>query len=346
MEKITYRDYRNLLENPDTDDELIEKYSMVIKGDGAFEFILRPNPDLVEMQEHELELENAMSAANDIACWRRQQKFKKRVKKGEKLPIIVSEGDSWFQFPLIIKDVVDQLKSDYLIYSVGAAGDTAQNMVFGPEGSKKTEYLLALRELRDTGHEVSGFMFSAAGNDIIGEDPATGTSALQGIVKDFNGDVNDITGHINFSEFIKRLNFLQTAYLKVISSIRSEPGLHHIPIFIHGYDYVFPYKWTDDRRNPFYAKKKEWLGEPLDARGILDINLRRNIIKFLLDRLYEMLNDLSLDSQQTKVWVVDCRNAMPDVSDWNDEIHGTNAGFKKVAQRFRTVMNSAINTTS
>jgi len=37
---------------------------------------------------------------------------------------------------------------------------------------------------------------------------------------------------------------------------------------------------------------------------------------------------------------------MPDVSDWNDEIHGTNAGFKKVAQRFRTVMNSAINTTS
>jgi len=99
MKKITYREYRDLLENPDTDDEIIESYSKVVKGDGAFEFILRPNPDLVEMQEHELELENAMSAANDIACWRRQQKFKKRVKKGEDLPIIVSEGETETSYP-------------------------------------------------------------------------------------------------------------------------------------------------------------------------------------------------------------------------------------------------------
>ena len=36
MEKITYREYRDMLENPDTDDELIEAYSVVIKGDGDF----------------------------------------------------------------------------------------------------------------------------------------------------------------------------------------------------------------------------------------------------------------------------------------------------------------------
>lgn len=342
IQPISYRRYRQLLENPDTNDSLIEKYSIVTKGEGAFEFRLHPNPDLVEMQEHEMELENALGTANDIARWRRKQKFKKRLKKGTDLPIIVSEGDSWFQFPLIIKDVVDHLKKDYLIYSVGAAGDTADNMVFGEESSRHTEYLLALRKLRDKGHTVSGFMFSGAGNDIIGEDPKTGISALQDIIRDFNGDPTDITGHINFSVFVQRLNRLQLAYLKVISSIRSEPGFHDLPIFIHGYDYVFPYEWENDERDPFHAKKKQWLGDPLDARKIFDRTLRRGVIKLMLDMLYDMLNDIAKNSVQTHVWVVDCRGAMPSVSDWVDEIHGTDDGFAKVAKRFRATLKTAL----
>jgi len=344
MSKISYRDYRDLIENPETDDDTIMQYSTIQKGEGGFDFQLIPDPDKVHITDDQMELENAMAIANDIFRWRRKVAFKKRLKKGVELPIIVSEGDSWFQFPAIIKDVVDQLKSDYLIYSVGAAGDTAQNMVFAEEAKKQTEYMAALRKLRDEGHPVSGFMFSAAGNDIIGEDPKTKVSALQDIIKDFNGDVSDVAGHINFVEFSKRLTFLNKAYSHVISSIRNEDGFSNLPIFVHGYDYVFPHEWRNDERDPFYADKKEWLGEPLDVRKIKDLDLRRNIIKFMLDMLYDMLNDLAGDPSQSNVWVVDCRGSMPDVSDWKDEIHGTNDGFAKVARRFRDVMDGVIKT--
>ncbi|MEP3890953.1 MAG: hypothetical protein ABJN69_10830 [Hellea sp.] len=342
MEKITYREYRELLENPETSDETLEKYVILARGESGFELSVFPNPETVDVSDVQWELENALSIGNDISRWRRQQKFKKRIKQGEQLPIIVSEGDSWFQFPIIIKDVVDHLKQDYLIYSVGAAGDTAQNMVFGDIDSKRTEYMQAISKLRDDNLTVDGLMFSAAGNDIIGTNKETGKSSLFDILKPFNGDANDIVGHINFSIFVNKLNFLQTAYLKVISTIRSDPTISNIPIFVHGYDYVFPHPWENDERNPKYAAKNEWLGDPLDERGIMDMQLRRNIIKFLLDHLHDMLNSLAQDSNQTNVWVIDCRGVMDDLTDWNDEIHGTSSGFEKIAGEFRNVMDAVL----
>ncbi len=54
-----------------------------------------------------------------------------------------------------------------------------------------------------------------------------------------------------------------------------------------------------------------------------------------------MLREFSGDSRQTGVWLVDCRNAMPDVTDWADEIHGTSDGFAKVAARFKDSLRAA-----
>ena len=44
---------------------------------------------------------------------------------------------------------------------------------------------------------------------------------------------------------------------------------------------------------------------------------------------------------QRAVHVVDCRGAMPSVTDWNDEIHGTSDGFEEVGRRFRKVLMEA-----
>ena len=131
-------------------------------------------------------------------------------------------------------------------------------------------------------------------------------------------------------------------YLKVISSIRSENGFENLPILIHGYDYVYPYPWHDDNRDPKYAKNNEWLGEPLDFREIYDKNLRRNILKFLIDQLYELMDDLAGNSNKTGVYVVDCRGAMPNLTDWNDEIHGTSEGYANVKARFSETLARAI----
>lgn len=62
--------------------------------------------------------------------------------------------------------------------------------------------------------------------------------------------------------------------------------------------------------------------------------MRRNIVIRLIDQLYDMLEDLA--RTHSNVVVVDCRGAMSEVTDWIDEFHGTDEGFAKVTQRFRT----------
>ena len=335
MAKISYDEYLRMLRDPDTPEERILEHSVVRKGEGAFDPQLAPDPEKVEMTMDEVEAESAMQLGNSFARWRRQAKFHRRINHGEDLPVLVSEGDSWFQFPLLIKEVIDQLGDEYLIWSVGAAGDTAQNMIHG-----KPEYMKALRKQKD---RVKGFLFSAAGNDIIGEDPASGRPVLQDLLRDFNGNTGDVTGHVNLALLGKKVADLRDGYAKVIGDIRAEPAFARLPIFIHGYDYVFPYPWGDkDPRSPAYAANDEWLGQPLAARRITDLTLRQNVLKFLIDALYDMMADLAGDSEATGVWLVDCRNAMPDVSDWNDEIHGTSDGFAKAAARFRPVIRQAV----
>lgn len=338
MSRISYQDYLSIISDPNTSEEEIMRYSMVKKGEGGFDFQVVANPDKVEMTSDMRELESAIDIGNNLARWRRGVTFRNRLNSGEGLPVLVEEGDSWFQFPFLIKDVIDHLGKDYLIYSVGAAGDTAENIVYGPRAKKGQEYLDALIRQKD---HVQGFLFSAAGNDIIGE--IDGVAALFDILKPYNGATSDVLGHINMAVLGEKLSFLSGAYMDVVENIRSIPGFETLPIFIHGYDYAYPFPHGDgDDRDPSYAAQNEWLGEPLDERGILDPTLRHEIIRFLVNSLYDMLEQISGDPAVTGVWLIDCRGAMPNLSDWNDEIHGTSEGFVKVADRFRAVLGQVL----
>ena len=285
-------------------------------------------------------MKTRLKIGNDLSRWRRKRKFEKRLKAGAQLPVLVSEGDSWFQFPILIKETIDNLFDKYLIYSVGAAGDTLRNMVYGRRTKGETEYMQALIKQRD---RVKAFLFSAAGNDIIGESEETGEPVLMELLRDFNGDTSDVIGHINLAALGEKLAFLRDGYSEVIGTVREDERFEGLPIIIHGYDYVFPYPASsDDPRNPKHAAKDKWLGAPLDQRGILDTTLRRKIISFMIDQLYEMLIDLAGDSADTGIWVVNCRGALPAVTDWADEIHGTSDGFAKVAARFDEVLKEAL----
>lgn len=336
MAKITYDEYLKMLRDLDVPEKTIMAYSRPKKGaGGAFDIQIEPDPKKVEMTPADLEAESAMQIGNAFCRWRRQMRFKRRLANGEKLPVLVSEGDSWFQFPLFIDEVVDQLGGKYLIWSVDAAGDTAENMVFG-----KPEYMKALREQKP---RVKAFLFSAAGNDIIGEDPETQVPVLLELLKDFNGNANDVAGHVNMGLFSERLDFLRKAYTKVVTDIRAEPGFGKLPVIIHGYDYAFPYpEGKNDKRDPEWAKKDEWLGIPFRKRKIKNPALRRNIVKFMIDALYDMLGEVAGDSAKTRVWLVNCRGAMPNLTDWADEIHGTSKGFAKVAKEFGKVLTKAL----
>ncbi len=337
MAKVTYQEFLKMLADPDVPESELAKYVTIDReASGPLNPVLAPNPTQVAMTMDELEMENAMRIGNSYSRWRRQRAFNKRKKAGDKSPVLVSEGDSWFQFPILIDDVVDHLKKDYMIWSLGAAGDTAQNMVFGGAGKGKTEYMQALDKNKKT---VKGFLFSAAGNDVIGED-ATGKPVLLKILKRYNG-TKDPASHIDHSVLADTMFFLKNAYTTVINTVRSAPGFETLPIIIHGYDYAIP-GGKNDSRNPLYAKPDQWLGGPMRKNKIVDPGLQRDIIRLLIDALYDTLYAVAGDEKQTHVHVVNVRNTLKKKSDWNDEIHGTSAGFGRVAAKFRNVLRKVI----
>lgn len=76
-------------------------------------------------------------------------------------------------------------------------------------------------------------------------------------------------------------------------------------------------------RQTIYTAKDKWLGKPFSNRNIHDKILSREIWKVFIDHIYDMLREFSNTSKTTKVWLVDCRNAIPNLTDWADEFHGT-----------------------
>jgi hypothetical protein len=245
--------------------------------------------------------------------------------------VLVSEGDSWFQFPLLIDDVVDHLGPDHLVWSLDAAGDTAPQ-----HGRGAAEYLDGLRLRRGDG--VAAFLFSAAGNDVIGEDE-TGKPVLAALLKGHQPGV-DAAGHVDVARLATVLGFLEESYRTVIAAVRNEPGFDRLPIVLHGYDYAIPHG-EPATAEPGWAAKDEWLAGPMAAKGIVDPALRRGIVRFLIDALYDTLNKVAGNGAATGVHVVDVRGTLTEVTDWADEIHGTSAGFARVAERFRATLREA-----
>lgn len=334
--KITYEELIRRMHDPSIPDAELRPFLRLAPGTGPLDPVVVPDPDRVVVSEVEMDAASAIRIGNGLARWRRQRQFQSRRLFGENLPVLVSEGDSWFQFPFLITDVIDHLGDEYLIWSLDAAGDTARNMV-----ELRPEYMDGLRQFDG---EVRAFLFSGAGNDVIGENEE-GVSSLLGILKPAisNGSADD---HIDAAVLGRILAGLTGAYATMIRTIRAEPSLAFLPIIIHGYDYPFAYPHVEsgapDGRSPLYAARDEWLGAAFTARGIMDADLRRAILERLIDVLYNTLAAVAGDSRQTGVYVVDCRNVLASVMDWADEIHGTDEGFARVAARFRETLAVAL----
>ena len=325
MSKISYEEFRQKLMDIDVSDAEIRRYLTVDpQHTSAFNPRFVTDPEKVAVSPDELELESAMGMGNTLSRWRRHNRFRHAIDDEDPRTVLVSEGDSWFQFPFLIEDVIDHLGNDYLIWSLGAAGDTAANMT-GNNG----EYM---RGLHRWAGQVKGFLFSAAGNDVIGQD-ASGQPVLANLLKGYQAG-QSAAWHIRRAEFDATVELLHIAYSRVITTIRSDQRFATLPIFIHGYDYPFPFPAdSHDNRNPTYAASNEWLGAPFAQRGFPEEPFRREVVKVMIDGLYAMMHELAAEIDH--VHVVDVRGSMPTRDLWADEIHGTDVGFAKVAGRFR-----------
>ena len=90
------------------------------------------------------------------ACAARRATSRSSPAASYKGPLIAAEGDSWFQYPFCLKDVIDWVFETFAVYCRSEAGDTLENMV------RRAEYLDALER---TGGRV--LLLSGGGNDLV-----------------------------------------------------------------------------------------------------------------------------------------------------------------------------------
>ena len=239
---------------------------------------------------------------NFIAHWRREQFYHGKISGGWSGLKLVTEGDSWFQYPFVLDDVVDQLQNDYAICDLAGAGHTLQLISAGEE-----LYERVAREKPD------GVMLSGGGNDLLGE------QSLTLHLKDF---VPGLEPEAYLRDSLGRhLDLGMDFYHSMIERLlKVDPALK---ILCHGYDWVIP----DET-------KGGWLGQPMKRKGIVDPELQRKIVRVLIDRFNERIAHLETDFKG-HVFYVDCRGAVGEGDHWYDELHPTDAGFARVAERFR-----------
>lgn len=298
---------------------------------------LRPNPDTVDFTpEDEFLIEGAMGLgwANGVCRWRRRERFKRRRSAGSQRPVLVTEGDSWFQFPFLLEDVVDHLGTGYDIWDVAAAGDTLEDMI-----DLHPEYMAQLEERKD---DFVAFLFSGGGNDIVGED-RRGASVLEQILRPFEAG-RPASWYLQTDAFGARLAQIENWYRGVLSSVQA--AFPTRPVLVHGYDYAIPGGYPGDTRDPGYAAQDEWIGRFLcgPVLGITDITLQRDIVRLMIDRLNEAQQRLCggncANGAFPRAYHVDIRQTLA-IGDWNDELHPTDAAFGTVAGKFAQVLAQA-----
>lgn len=245
------------------------------------------------------------------------------LRKREGAPVILAEGDSWFDFPFPLfdsarSDVLDALASvqGYAVVREARRGDVVSNMCQPANIQRFVE--LAKR------HKPKAFLFSGGGNDFVGGDPRKNSKLFQFIrPKGSNKPPLD-------AEAVRRFSRELVAYMEGFVNAMSQLN---IPTILHGYANAIP-----DGRPAFWKVSGPWLKPTTDARDYKRPWEARQIITDFLSIYNEELESLAT-RRPHEVHYVDCRPHIRD-SEWHDELHLLGDGFEKVSSLFDAVIKS------
>lgn len=259
-----------------------------------------------------------MSDAPDTLTWkmRRQleQFFFQSIHDHPDWPVIMSEGDSWFSFPIHANtiDFLDEMaKHRISLLRLEESGDKALRIMGGSQKARLAK-LLHL-------YPVQALLFSGGGNDVIGED----------LLPLLNNWQEGMTWQDSINEDTTRSRFdaLRSAYLDLIH-LRDEnrPGCK---IYIHGYDWSIP---SGKGAVMWGIHVGPWMKQYMVQKHILDPADQKAIIHELLERFNAMLDGLA--AQNPDMVRVETLGTLAE-NEWNDELHPSRKGFQKIAGKFR-----------
>ncbi len=276
---------------------MINLYSSLRPGSLNHDRIFRPTDRA--QQERSLKV----FIGNTIDYSRRIRAFRRLKRKFSNKSIIVAEGDSWFLYPILVKDTIDYLRQQWPVYSLAWAGDTLENYKKSGQLLKKVDQL-----------HPKYVLISGGGNDIIGPE-------IQKILGPVDEKLPSPERYLNgnYSEQMEKIVDLYTYFFDELTKRNAVEK-----ILVHGYDYV-----RSDHAT--MVNKGGWVNKYMIKAGIHDVDERKKLIDYLIDGFNEELKTLS--DQYPKVIFLDIRGTVAR-DEWYDEIHPNDRGYKKVADRF------------
>jgi hypothetical protein len=296
------------LSDPDSDLDHLLGYMIEVPVPGRMGPELEPNPALVLNIPPRVEGGFLVSLANGFMRTRRHRQYRKRIAAGWTGPRIVSEGDSWFQYPTRLQDTIDHLMKSNAILSLGAAGDELKDIQNQRE---------ILRHIQNEG--AKALLLSAGGNDLFDN------GQLGRLVEDpFPG----ATGEDLVGETFQA--FLRTMVPKYLSLFRRvHRAFPHVHMLIHGYGPAFP-------------RNGAWIEKPLTDRGVPK-SVQHDVVKLILRRFNDSLAGLAKRAEfHGKLAHIDVTHIGTKPGDWHDEIHLNGPNYKKVADVFQAELDKRL----
>ena len=301
---------------------------------------------------------------------KKNKDFYRKIKKGFKLresnKIILAEGDSWFEYPLFINEIIDSLiksrKQDYAIFSLAYGADWLANMIY------ENEYIEELQLLTP-----DVFLISGGGNDLAGGKRIAKMVEIPTKVSKENGhfyenrnqrlqcmqecssvDMDEEkfaigTEYLNV-EFYGLLKAFKIQYSLLFQNLKENTTkFKDLKIITQGYDFAIPSFKLGFGLNPFKAHKPitnklfnngKWLKLPLLLKGIEDQYIQESIIYAMIFEFNEMLIEV-VKGFKDNIHHIDCRG-LNDKDSWYNELHPESRIFEKIAKAYEMCIDGVI----
>jgi hypothetical protein len=343
--------------------------------------IIRKIYDLNNTQVNEIAaLEKAMGFVDGLKNANRNNRFNAKIKDNfrkavKDKKVILAEGDSWFNYPVILSDVIDWIgmEDNMAIYSLANGGDWLLNML---NGRKYVEELSVIHP--------DVFLISGGGNDLVGRSRVSAIVNPKPSMTEYNASpwaqelVNGSTlkAEVGYNDgrfkngvqylskdFYALLMFFSLQYYSLINGILTagtDDGKNgkfpDIVVITQGYDYALPSHSLSVFRNPLHWYRPfirkflghgSWLKTPLQLRGILNKKDQEDIVYAMIYLFNEMMISngklfCAIPNVGPKVFHIDSRGAVGEEG-WTDELHPLPENFKRIGQTFIDCINGEPN---
>ncbi|MGD2035995.1 MAG: hypothetical protein PVF73_13110 [Bacteroidales bacterium] len=272
---------------------------------------------------------------------KREKGFWERIRRGDYSKIILAEGDSWFEYPLFITDIIDHLnrsRKKYAINSLAYGGDWIANILYEQEYIEKLSLL-----------SPDVFLISGGGNDIVGGyRMAQLIHRRKEVPAIIEADLDSNEGKIKFAgiclnkDFFALMKLFKLQYKLLFTSIEKETEkFKNLKVITQGYDYAIPSsKIGFGIARPLINKltgNGEWLQTPLLLRGYLNQKEQAAVVYGMIHYFNEML--IEVGGNYKNVYHIDSRGAVTGKG-WYDELHPRSVEFRRIASVYEKCIES------